>query len=458
MRGDTAQNEEHTDLSLEKIQKKGKLVVLAENSTTSYFIYKGKKLGFEYDILKQFANDLGVKLEVKVIKNLDHSFELLNNGEGDILACNLTLTKERKKQILFSVPFLRTNLVLVQRKPKNWRNMPSKKWRDSILTDPVELAHKKIHVWENSIYFTRLTNLMDEIGDTIYLVPESGDVETELLIEKVADGEIDYTVADQNIAIVNQRFYDNLDINLPLSVKQQIAFGLSKESKALQTALNNWLVDFMKKPIYAYLHHKYFEISTYTSKSRSTFSSLGGKKISPYDAIIKKEANKIGIDWRLVCSIIYQESKFIPDLESWAGAYGLMQFMPGTGERFGVYPDSPPNIQVKGGMQYIQYIYRLWKKIPNENDRIHFLVASYNCGAGHIIDAQRIAEKYGYNPLIWKENVALFVPKMSSAKYYNDNVVKNGSFNGKLVINYVNEVMTRYIEYKTAFPNKGEQH
>lgn len=447
------ESKKELNLSLERILKRGKLVVLAENSSTTYFIYRGRKMGFEYEILKQFANNLGVELEVKVLKNLDNAMSLLNKGKGDLLACNFTITKDRRKKIDFSIPFLRTNIVLVQKKPDKWRTMKKNQWKDSLITDPVDLAKKTIYVWRNSIYYTRLVNLMDEIGDTMYVIPVSGSTETEDLIEQVSTGKIKYTVADKNIALVNQRFYDNLDVDLKLSLKQQIAFGIAKGNTQLKKSLDEWMSKFFKKSLYKYLKHKYFNVSTYTKKSKSIYSSLGGGKISPYDKIIKKEAVKIGLDWRLIASLIYQESKFMQDLESWAGAYGLMQFMPGTGERFNVYPNSPPSVQIKGGVQYLGYILRLWKKIPNKTDRIKFMLASYNAGAGHIQDAQRLAEKYGYNPLIWDDNVEIFVKKMSISKYYYDDVVKNGAFKGSRVINYVDETLMRYKEYKTAFPS-----
>ena len=176
-------------LDLKRIKAKGKLVVLTENNAISYFIYRGRKMGFEYDILKEFAASLNVELEIKILKNIDDAVKELNEGRGDILACNYTVTRERKKHIQFSIPYLRTSQVLVQRKPKGWRTMKKRVLDDSLITDPIDLALKKVHVWENSSYYKRLISLMDEIGDTIYLVPESGAVETEDLIEQVANGE-----------------------------------------------------------------------------------------------------------------------------------------------------------------------------------------------------------------------------------------------------------------------------
>ena len=114
-----------TPNDVKEIIKRGKLTILAENSSTSFFIYRGKKMGFEYELLQAFANDLGVPLEVKIINNLDNLIHLLNTGEGDIIACNYTVNKKRAKKIAFSTPYLRSAQVLVQRKPKVWRKLKS---------------------------------------------------------------------------------------------------------------------------------------------------------------------------------------------------------------------------------------------------------------------------------------------------------------------------------------------
>ena len=116
-------NRPSVEIDLPEIIKKGKLVVLAENSSTSYFIYRGKKMGFEYELLKLFADDIGVELEIKIVKDLDSLIYMVNNGMGDIIACNYTITNERNKQISFSEPFIQTQQVLVQRKPDGWEKM-----------------------------------------------------------------------------------------------------------------------------------------------------------------------------------------------------------------------------------------------------------------------------------------------------------------------------------------------
>ncbi len=241
-----------TGFDLPTILKNGKLRVLAENSSTSYFIYRGKKMGFEYEMLREFARELGVELEIITVDNLDDMDRMLNRGEGDLIACNYTISIERKKEIDFTVPYLTTKQVLVQQKPLGWENLDKETYRRKVLHDPTQLARKKISVWKNSSYHQRLVNLQEEIGDSIYIQNVSGDFSAEDLIEQVSEGTIPYTVVEKNVAEVNSKFYDNIDVDLEISFNQRIAFGVRKTSPLLKAKMNEWLQRFVQQPSFKY--------------------------------------------------------------------------------------------------------------------------------------------------------------------------------------------------------------
>ncbi|MDX1652538.1 MAG: transporter substrate-binding domain-containing protein [Brumimicrobium sp.] len=437
---------------LKEIMKSKKLIVLAENSATSYFIYKGQKMGLEYEILKEFAKDLGVKLEIRIVNNLDKINDKLNSGEGDIVACNYTVTKERRREIDFTIPFMRTSQVLIQRKPEGWRKMRKKEWQDELISEPDELTGKTVHVWKNSSYYDRLVHLQEELGDTIYLKGIDGNVIPEEVMEMVSRGFIDYTVTDRNVALINKRFYPDIDASLELSVKQKIAFGLRKKSPLLRKKLNSWLENFMNTSTFHYIKHKYFNNSSYAGLSQNKYSSIKGNRISPFDEEIKIAAEKYGWDWRLVASIIFEESKFKLDQESWAGAYGLMQFMPGTGPKYGVYPNSPVKVQIEGGVEKLNSDYDRWTGIPDSIQRLKFTLGTYNAGLGHIMDAQRLARKYGKDPKKWDDNVEIYVAQLSKPEFYQDEVCRHGYLRGSQTFDYVRSIFIRYREYKSAFP------
>lgn len=438
-------------LDLPQIIKRGKLIVLAENSSTSYFNYKGKEMGFEFEILQQFAESIGVELEIQVVKNLDSLIIKLNKGEGDIIACNYTITKERGKQINFSAPFAQTQQVLVQRKPDGWEEMDEEDWMEEMITDASDLAQKNVRVWQNSSYYQRLIHLQEEIGDTIFIQGIEGTIGGEELIEMVSTGLIDYTVTENNVAKVNEQFFDNLYTDLDLSVNQKMAFGLRKSSPLLKAKLDNWLMNFMEKPTYRYIHRKYFEMKHVSTKSKNSNVVLNGSRISQFDDLFKKAGEFSGWDWRLISAVAYQESKFNPEIQSFGGAYGMMQFMPNTGPHYGVYPDSPPSVQIMGGAKKLMADEKYWKSVPDELERKKFALASYNAGRGHIIDAQRLAKKYGKNPNKWEDNVEAMLLNLSKQEFYQDPVVRNGMMRGTTTYRYVRQVIERYMNWVTEY-------
>ena len=438
-------------IDLPEILKKDKLTVLIENSSTSYFMYRGRKMGFEYEVLKLFAKEVGVQLEIKVVHNLDSLISMLNSGEGDLIACNYTVTRERNKLINFSEPILQTSQVLVQRKPEGWKEMKDKEWLDELITDPLELSNKTVKVWKNSSYHERLLHLQDEIGDTILIEGIEGNIGGEELIEMVSEGIIDYTITEENVANVNEQFFDNLYTGLELSVKQNIAFGLRKSSLLLKAKLDDWLQEFKTRSKYRFIYRKYFEAPHLAKQQFGSYTKLDGQSISQFDDAFKRASDMSGWDWRLIASVAYQESKFNPNIQGFGGAYGMMQFMPNTGPHYGVYPDSPPETQIMGGARKLMADEKYWTAIKDEMQRKKFSLASYNAGRGHILDAQRLAKKHGLNPYIWDDNVEKMLLNLSKQKYYQDPVVRHGMIRSKTTYKYVRSVIQRYYEWAEIY-------
>lgn len=422
------------------------LVVLTENSSTSYYLYKGQPMGFDYELLKKFADDLGVELKVKIIDDLNKMFDLLNEGEGDMIACNLTMTRDRREFMSFSDPLLETRQVLVQKKPDGWESMSKRDLEPVLVRSALELGGKTVYVHEFSSFYQRLKNLQDEIGEEIDIRLASGDVDSETLIKMVADGLIDYTIADENVAMLNQTYYPQLDVRTSISFPQQIAVGLRQNSDSLRTMFNLWMNREQIKRRKAFLYDKYFR-SVKDQKSRvfSEFSSLEGKRISPYDEHIRRISEKIGWDWRLLAALIYQESRFNPDARSWAGAFGLMQIMPRTGERFGIDSTQTEVDNLEAGAKYIQFLEGFWEdKIEDPEERRKFVLASYNVGPGHVLDAQRIADHLKLDRYKWDNNVADCLLLKTQPKYYQLEGVKHGYCRGEQPYAYVKHILTHY--------------
>jgi membrane-bound lytic murein transglycosylase F len=432
--------------SLTDIKARGKLVVLTDYSSTNYFIYRGQPLGYQYEMLQELANYLDVKLELRVNSDLEKSFEMLNKGEVDLIAENIIITRERKEKVDFTIPYAQSRQVLVQRKPDKWKTMSKKQLEDALIRNPLDLAGKTIYVQRNSAHLARLRNLAEEIGDTINVVEV--DENAEQLIYLVSVGEVPMTVTDEILARVNQTYFPNIDVETAISFHQNMGWAVRKGADGLLAELNTWMSEFLASKRFKAIYAKYFQNSKSNEIVSSDYYAVNSGKISPYDELIRHYSEKLGWDWRLLASMIYQESHFKNDVTSWAGAFGLMQLMPLTGRRYGVNEKSSAREQIRAGTDFIIWLSKQFKDVPDEKERVKFVLAAYNIGPGHIIDARNLARKNGADPNQWDENVDQYLLRKSDPVYYNDPVVKYGYCRGTETYRYVQEVLERYEHYK----------
>jgi membrane-bound lytic murein transglycosylase F len=278
--------------------------------------------------------------------------------------------------------------------------------------------------------------------------------EADELIELVANGEIDYTVCDEDVAKVNANFFENIDLETPVSFEQNLAWAVGKKSPELLEKLNEWLVGFSKTAEYRIIRNKYFENPYWAKRILNELIVTRSGQISTFDEGFKSASNSIDWDWRLFASMVYQESKFKHNVKSQKGAYGIMQFMPTTASYFGVVHNTDPHTQIAAGARYLQWLdKRFVDSIPDPQERIKFILASYNAGLGHVIDARNLARKYGKNPNIWENNVDYFILNKSNPEFYKDDVVKHGYCRGEETYNYVAQIMNRYKHYQNIIPH-----
>jgi len=409
-------------------------------------------MGFNYELLKSFSDHIGIDLEIVTENHLDHAFEMLKSGEADLVAMGLTVNSTRGNEILYTEPIDETRQVLVQRKPRNWRLLTTENLDRGLVKNQLGLAKKTIYVQEGSSHAERLITLASEIGDSINIIRVP--YESEQLIQNVANSEIDYTICDENVALVNATYYPDIDVSTPVSFPQSLAWGIRKnKSDALLFELNRWITTYKNTGSYALLHAKYFNNSRSSKIVKSDYYAQNTGKVSKYDDMIRLYSARIKWDWRLLASLICQESHFNPTVRSMAGAYGLMQIMPVTGRNFGIDITSSPENNMKAGIEYINWLHSIFDpKIKDEKERLNFILAAYNAGPGHVLDAMKLAEKNGMDPQKWDGNVALWLLKKSDPHVFRDTVVKNGYFRGIESVNFVSEVLDRFEHYKNIIP------
>lgn len=410
--------------------------VFVNSNSTNYFIYKGRPMGYQYEILSLMAKELDLNLNFILDNSLDKGIKMLEKGDIDLLAINLTITEERKKKLNFTESFLSTNQVLVQ------RNNPKK------IIDVSDLKDKTVYVLKSSSFSERIKVLSKELGSSINIKLIDDSTEEELM-SRVSSREIDFTIVDSNTAEVNAGFYGGLDVSLSLSDVQDLAWAINKQKPLLLKEINEWLIVFNKTRKSKQLASKYYSSKRSKSRLRSDFFSPKTGLISNYDHLFKVKAKLINWDWKLIAAVSYQESHFNPNAKSHMGAFGLMQLMPNTAKMYNVDINSSPVDNVDAGVKYLKYLEkRLMKKLDDKTDILQFTLASYNAGIGHVYDARELARKNGKNPDIWKDNVDYYLLNKSKSEFYSDPVVKYGYCKGSEPYNYVNSILNYYKHYQ----------
>ncbi len=420
---------------LPQILAEKELCAITLESSLSYFTDGEREMGYEYTLCSDYAESLGVNLRFVVAQNLDEMRQLLLSGKGDIIVYRMPMSRENKELLAFANNVHTTYPVLIQ--PLN-----------GVITDATELIGKQVFTRKFSRYWHLLNNLNEELGGGIEMV-EIDSFNVDQLIRKVADGELPLTVADYEIAMLNRTFLPNFDCNLVLGLEQQYAWAVRKTSPELLQSINDWY-----EP-----HRRYYEqlrlrqqrtLKNYFGSPQ--FQKVG--QISPFDSLFQAYALQINWDWRLLASLAYHESRFNPHVVSYAGAVGLMQLMPRTAAQFGV--DSTlilePEHNIAASVQYIKRLDGYFQKIKDPQERIKFILASYNSGPAHVFDARALAQKYGENPDVWFNSVETYLLLKNQPEYYNDSVCKFGYFRGNHTARYVRDVFRTYQEYSGIKP------
>ena len=447
---------------LDAIREAGELKVLFTFNSTGYFIYRGETMGYEYDLLNLFAHESKLRLTPIVIRDNKVLFDKLNAGDADVVAAQLAATTNQT-EVAMTNKLYETAPVVVQRNPQapagvtpavstalareKQETAPSPiQVRARLVSKPEELAGQQVHVPKTTPFLPRLLELNQELSDDINVVEV--DESSDKLTQRLAEGEITYTVAAENLAQLKQGEYTNLVIKPVIGPPQPIVWGLRRNAPQLLAALNQWIESKRKSGLLAGLYKKYFQNRrAFAARSASPFLTAETGTLSPYDAWFQEYAKIPGWDWRLVAAQAFQESRFNPNARSWAGAVGLMQIMPRTARQLHANPNDPRQ-SVEAACRYIWSIDNAWKDtIPDENARIKFILASYNVGLGHVQDAVRLAEKNGDNPKSWRD-VAYWLIRKSSRSVYNDPVVKHGFARGTEPVAYVDQIMARWENYK----------
>ncbi|MBO4956184.1 MAG: transglycosylase SLT domain-containing protein [Muribaculaceae bacterium] len=405
-------------------------------SPSSYFIYREQQMGYDYELASRFAADKGVDIDIVVAHNLAQAVEMLDSGLVHLIAYEVPVTAEYLEHLVPCGMENITHQVLVQPRAA-----------DSVrITDVTQLVGREVYVEKDSRYYYRMVNLNTELGGGIIIKPVAKDtLVAEDLLDMVADGTIPLTVVDSDVASVGRTYYPNLDISLQVSFPQRSAWAVSPSMSWLGDTITQWSSEESPRKEQAALMRRYYEKSkTQTGIYEIDFAS---GRMSGFDPLFKRYAAEIKWDWRLLSSMGYAESRYDSTQVSWAGARGIMQLMPATARAFGADPQTMAHneVSVATAVKVINSLESsLRSYVPDADERKKFVIAAYNSGLAHILDAIAIAKLRGMNAQVWDGNVAEALMLKSNPEIYNLPEVRYGFFRGRQTYDYVRTVMACY--------------
>jgi membrane-bound lytic murein transglycosylase F len=302
-----------------------------------------------------------------------------------------------------------------------------------------DLHGKKVYVRDKTSYQERLLELKKSGLDIELVLYEN--VPTEELIRQVAEKEIEITVADTNIALLNRRYYPDIKIAFPITKKQSLGWAVIKGDRKFLQKVNDFFNVIKKDETFAKIYERYYaNVEFFDYVDLKKFHKRTLTRLPKYEHIIKEESGRYGLDWRLIAAVIYQESHFDPWAKSYQGVRGLMQLTLATADELGIEDRLDPQQSIAGGVNYLSKIYERFNDIQGF-DRMLYALAGYNIGYGHVRDAQQIARQEGLDPNKW-ETLKQTLPLLRYKKHYKK--TKYGYARGTEAVRYVDRILTFY--------------
>ena len=408
------------------------LRVITRNGPASYFLWRGELMGFDYELMRHFADRHKLTLEMVVAPPQADLIDWLLEGRGDVIAASMTASESRRARgILFSSPYnqIAEQLVTSTDKPK---------------LDTIDaLAGRSLALRPNTHYWQTAKNLQ-ATGHKFNLHEIKRGLSTAEVLIAVARGDYDATIADSHMVNIEQRFIDKLSPGLKLEPKYDHAWAVRPESSKLLQQLNNYLVKEKGSRHFNVVKNKHFSDNKNIDKYQGQ-RLKDNNQLSPFDEMVRDSATSHQFDWRLITAQMYQESRFNPKARSHVGAVGLMQVMPRTARELGYKLPFSDAKGIEAGVNYLAWCRDRFDATLPPQERLWFSLAAYNAGAGHVFDARRLAEQQGLNPDIWFDHVEQAMLLLSKRKYYSN--ARFGYVRGDEPVNYVRQIRKRYRAY-----------
>ena len=426
---------------LESIKQDGQLVVLTRNSPTTYYEDVDGPAGLEYELAKMFANDLGVELTLVIPYSLEDLLENIEHGKAHIAAAGLTITKDREKKLRFGPAYQEITEQLVYNNSNR---------RPRTLSD----LDGSLEVVANSSHDEHLRNLSEVYPDLTWKA--SSEHETEDLLQMVADGIIEYTIADSDAFALNQRYFIDLRTAFDISEPQPLAWALPKsDDNSLYLEVHKFFNKIRENgELKRAIERNYGHVEDFDYVGTKIFRRHIETRLPEFQSMFEDAAGEVDIDWRLLAAMGYQESHWDPDAVSPTGVRGIMMLTRKTAKDLGIKNRLIPENSINGGAQYFRLTLDRMNQSVTEPDRTWMAMAAYNVGFGHVEDARNIALKLDKNPDLWLD-VKTTLPLLAKRKWYKK--TRYGYARGWEPVRYVENIRSYYDILKWVDENNKEE-
>ncbi|MGL9773509.1 MAG: membrane-bound lytic murein transglycosylase MltF [Sodalis sp. (in: enterobacteria)] len=412
----------HQD-SLVAIKARDELRISTLDAPLSYHRVNNQPAGFDYDLAQRFADYLGVTLKVRVRSNLNQLFDDLDNDNADILAASLIYNAERLNRFTVGSSYYSVSQQLVYRlgqpRPKNLGDL---RGRLAVASGSAQISQLR------QLKKKQYPQLAWEV---------SFDLSSRSLLEKVADGKLDYTLADSATVGLLQRVHPQLAVAFDITEEEPVTWYLRRsDSEGLSAALLDFFSQLNDNGIMARLAEKYLgHVSGFDYVDTKTFLNAIDATLPALQPLFERYARDI--DWKLLAAISYQESHWDPLATSATGVRGLMMLTRRTADSLGIGDRTNAEQSVRGGALYLS---RMMQRVPDtisEDEKIWFALAAYNMGYAHMLDARALTAKQQGNADSWVD-VKLRLPMLSQPRYYKQTLY--GYARGQQAYNYVENI------------------
>lgn len=414
---------------LDQVRELGELRVVTRDSPTAYFVGPDGPAGPEFDLVRDFAEELGVTLVIETVDNVSEILPHLASGKAHMAAAGLSITESRLEYLNFGHPYNAVDMHLIYRlgtgKPQSI---------EDIIGARIEVVAASSH----SDMMASLKEVYPQLDWT-----ENADQEVAELLTKVAMGEIDYTIADSTEFNIQRHFYPDLRVALDLKIEDPIAWAFRKDDDdSLLARADEYLIQSGRTGFLAQVKDRYFgHTEKFDYVGTRAFIRHFESRLPRYRDLFEEAGAAFGIDWRLLAAQGYQESHWRKNAVSPTGVRGIMMLTQATAEYLDIEDRMDPASSIFGGAEFLA---QMMERIPDsvdEPDRTWMALAAYNVGFNHVKDARQIVEWQGGDPDKWLD-LSKALPLLAKSKWYSR--VPYGYARGWEPVLYVNNIRSYY--------------